>query len=81
MAFTADLNPKGGKSTDLLDMIKMEDYLERRKVLSPKPATKTATPAADAILAKPVLNDMVKSSADDIGTPFRFNNSQNDNMA
>jgi hypothetical protein len=65
MAFTADLNPKGGKSMDLLDLIKMEDYLERsgRKA---KSTTKT--------------NDMIKSSADDVGTPFRFNNSQNDNV-
>jgi hypothetical protein len=74
MAFTADLNPKGGKSTDLLDMIKMEDYLERRRALSPRPMAKTATPVADAILAK--TNDMIKSSADDVGTQFRFNNSQ-----
>ena len=76
MAFTADLNPKGGKSMDLLDMIKMEDYLERKRALSPRPATKTATPAADATLAKP--NNMLKSSMDDVGTPFRFNNSQSD---
>jgi hypothetical protein len=74
MAFTADLNPKGGKSTDLMDMIKMEDYLERRRALSPKAAAKTTTPVADAILAK--TNDMIKSSADDVGTQFRFNNSQ-----
>jgi len=78
MPFTADLNPKNGKSTDLLDMIKMEDYLGRKIAKANKT---TATPAADAILAKPVPNDMVKSSADDIGVPFRFNNSQNDNMA
>lgn len=76
MAFTADLNPKNGKSTDLLDLIKMEDYLGRRKAAKDKPMDKTATPAADAILAKP--NDMVKSSADDVGTPFRFNNSQSE---
>jgi hypothetical protein len=62
MAFTADLNPKGSKSMDLLDMIKMEDYLGRRP-------TKLA--------AKP--NNMVKSSADDVGTPFRFNSNQNAN--
>ena len=81
MAFTADLNPKSGKSTDLLDLIKMEDYLERRRAISPKPAAKTATPAADAIMAKPAPNDMLKSSSDDVGVPFRFNNNQNDNMA
>jgi len=65
MPFTADLNPKGGKSMDLLDMIKMEDYLERS-------GRKTKSTAK--------VNDMIKSSADDVGTPFRFNNSQNDNV-
>ena len=54
----------------------MEDYLERRKALVSKPAAKTATPAADAILAKPIPNNMLKSSADDIGTEFRFNKNQ-----
>jgi hypothetical protein len=78
MAFTADLNPKGGKSMDLLDMVKMEDYLERRRAISPKPAAKTATPAADAILAKTVTDNMLKSSMDDVGTPFRFNNNQSE---
>lgn len=78
MAFTADLNPKGSKSMDLLEMIKMEDYLERRNALSSakpavKPAAKTATPAADAILAR---SNMLKSSADDVGTEFRFNKNQ-----
>ena len=66
---------------DLLDMVKMEDYLERSGRKTAKPMTKTATPVADVILAKPIPNDMVKSSADDVGVPFRFNNSQNDNMA
>ena len=76
MAFTADLNPKGGKSTDLLDLIKMEDYLERKRAVSPKPAAKTTTPVADAILAKPVTDNMLRSSMDDVGTPFRFNKNQ-----
>ena len=78
MAFTADLNPKGGKPMDLLEMVKMEDYLERRKASMPtaKPAVKTATPIADAILAKPAPSDMLKSSMDDVGTPFRFNKNQ-----
>lgn len=77
MAFNADLNPKGSKSMDLLEMVKMEDYLERRKALtSAKPMAKTATPAADAILAKPVPTNMLKSSADDLGTEFRFNKNQ-----
>ena len=63
---------------DLLDMIKMEDYLERKGMVKPisRPAAKTATPVADAILAKP--NNMLKSSADDVGTQFRFNNNQTD---
>jgi hypothetical protein len=69
MAFTADLNPKGGKSMDLLDMVKMEDYLERRKALIIKPAAKPA--------AKP--NNMLKSGPDDIGTEFRFNSNQHAN--
>ena len=77
MAFTADLNPKTGKSMDLLDMIKMNEYMGKAKA---KSAVKTATPAADAILAKPAPNDMIKSSPDDVGTPFKFNNSQNDNV-
>ncbi len=71
MPFTADLNPKGSKSMDLLEMVKMEDYLERRKALTPRPAAKTPTPAATAI-----LNDMLKSSKDDVGTQFRFNKNQ-----
>jgi hypothetical protein len=70
MPFTADLNPKGSKSMDLLDMVKMEDYLERRRALNPtKPAVKPA--------AKP--NNMLKSGPDDIGTEFRFNSNQNAN--
>jgi hypothetical protein len=75
MPFTADLNPKGSKSMDLLDMVKMEDYMERRGMTRPtaKSAAKTATPAANAILAK---SNMLKSSADDTGTEFRFNKNQ-----
>ena len=61
---------------DLLDLVKMEDYLERKRAISPKPAAKTATPAADAILAKAVTDNMLKSSMDDVGTPFRFNTNQ-----
>jgi len=78
MPFTADLNPKGSKSMDLLDMVKMEDYLERSGRKMAKSTAKTATPAADAILSKPAPNDMLKSSYDDVGTQFRFNNNQND---
>ena len=75
MPFTADLNPKGGKSIDLLDMVKMENYLDHRRGLTKtvKPMAKTATPAADAILAR---SNMLKSSADDVGTEFKFNKNQ-----
>ena len=66
MPFTADLNPKSNKSMDLLDMIKMEDYLGRTsKGTTAKPAGKTATPNADSVL---------KSSMDDTGVPFKFGN-------
>jgi hypothetical protein len=78
MAFSADLNPKGSKSMDLLDMVKMEDYMGRRSMVRPiaKPMAKTASPAADAILAKAISDDMLKSSKDDVGTQFRFNKNQ-----
>jgi hypothetical protein len=78
MPFTADLNPKNSKSMDLLEMVKMEDYMDRRKALTsmPRPAAKTATPAATAILAKAISDDMLKSSKDDVGTQFRFNKNQ-----
>lgn len=64
MAFTADLNPKKS-SMDLIDLMKMEDYLGRTARQTAKPAAKTATPGADAIL---------KSSMDDTGVPFKFGN-------
>ena len=74
MAFTADLNPKNNKSMDLLDMVKMEDYMERRgnvpKPKKPAPVIDKSTPY--------VANDMVKSSADDVGTQFKFNNNQSE---
>ena len=79
MAFTADLNPKGGKSMDLLDLVKMEDYLERRG-LGKQAAPKKPAPVIDKSTPYTPPNDMVKSSADDVGVPFRFNNSQNDNV-
>ena len=72
MAFTADLNPKGGKSMDLLDMIKMEDYLGRKPAAKAEP--KKPAPVIDK--SEPYTSNMVKSSADDVGTPFRFNNNQ-----
>ena len=68
MAFTADLNPKNSKSMDLLDMIKMEDYMGRKTA---KATTKTATPGADSTLAK---QDMLKSDSADMGVPFKFGN-------
>jgi hypothetical protein len=78
MAFTADLNPKGGKSMDLLEMVKMEDYMGRRGLIRPtaKPMAKTVTPVSDAVLARAIADDMLKSSTDDVGTQFRFNNNQ-----
>ena len=78
MPFNADLNPKGTKSMDLAELVKMEDYLSRRSAVKAamKPMAKTATPAADAILAKPAYDNMLKSSADDVGTEFRFNRNQ-----
>jgi hypothetical protein len=65
---------------DLAELVKMEDYLSRRSAVKAamKPMAKTATPAADAILAKTVANDMLRSSMDDVGTQFRFNNNQKD---
>jgi hypothetical protein len=30
MAFTVDLNPKNSKSMDLMDLMKMEEYLGRK---------------------------------------------------
>jgi len=47
---------------DLLDLIKMEDYMGHRTA---KATTKTATPGADYVL---------KSSMDDAGVPFKFGN-------
>lgn len=67
--FKANLNPVSNK-TDINDLLKMDDYLGRKA----KPAKVTATPAATAILAKPALNDIVRSSPDDVGVPFKFGN-------
>lgn len=65
MPFTADLNPKGSKSMDLLDLVKMEDYLGRRV----RPTDKSTV--------KP--NNMLKSSPNDVGTEFKFNSNQHAN--
>ncbi len=76
MPFTADLNPKGGKSMDLLDLVKMEDYLGRKGMAKPA-APKKPAPVIDK--SEPYTsNDMLRSSADDVGTQFRFNNNQTD---
>jgi hypothetical protein len=74
MPFTTDLNPKGGKSMDLVDLVKMEDYLGRRLTKKPDEPKKPA-PIIDKLTPP---NDMLKSSADDVGTPFRFNNNQSE---
>lgn len=47
MPFTADLNPKGSKSMDLLDMVKMEDYLGRRVRPTAKPNNMVKSSADD----------------------------------
>ena len=67
MAFTADLNPKTN-SMSLADLVKMNEYMGKAKT---KSAVKTATPAADAVLAK---TDMLKSDSADMGVPFKFGN-------
>ena len=57
-------------------MVKMDDYLERRgmgKKMEPKkpaPVIDKSTPYEPS--------DMIKSSADDVGTQFRFNNNQSE---
>ena len=75
MPFTADLNPKKS-NMDLGDLLKMDDLITRRKLyddaVKAKSLVKTATPAADAI----IKSDMLKSSMDDVGVKFRFNNNQ-----
>jgi len=47
MAFTADLNPKGSKSMDLLDLVKMEDYLGRRPTKLPAKVNNMVKSSAD----------------------------------
>jgi hypothetical protein len=76
MPFTADLNPKSGKSMDLLDLVKMEDYLGRR-VSGKQMETKKPAPVIDKSTPYEP-SDMLKSSADDVGTQFRFNNNQSE---
>jgi hypothetical protein len=78
MAFNADLNPKK-TAMGLGELLKMEEALVKNKLYNDaakaKSMKKTATPAADAILSSP---NMLKSSADDLGTEFRFNSNQKD---
>ena len=76
--FTADLNPKGNKSMDLGDLLKMDEAMSRSKLYrdaiaaqSSKSPAVTATPTANAVLAK---TDMLKSDAADMGVPFKFGN-------
>ena len=66
--FTTDLNPKTTGKMDLADLVKMNEYMGKTKA---KSAVKTATPAADAVLAK---TDMLKSDSADMGVPFKFGN-------
>ena len=75
MPFNADLNPKKS-GMDLGDLLKMDETMTRRKLyddaVKAKASGKTSTPAADAI----IKSDMLKSSMDDAGVKFRFNNNQ-----
>ena len=71
--FTADLNPKGNKSMDLGDLLRMDEAMSKSKLYrdaiaaqSSKSPAVTATPGADATL--------LKSSIDDVGVPFKFGN-------
>ena len=74
MAFTADLNPKKS-GMDLGDLLKMDEAMAKRRIYEnsakAKPMQKTATPGANATLAK---TDMLKSDATDMGVPFKFGN-------
>jgi hypothetical protein len=73
MAFTADLNPKSGKSMDLLDLVKMDAYLNQKgSVKSTEP--KKPAPVIDKSEPWTPPNNMVKSSADDTGVEFKFGN-------
>ena len=68
--FTADLNPKGNKSMDLGDLLKMDEAISKSKLYrdaaqSGKSPAVTVTPGADATL---------RSSMDDAGVPFKFGN-------
>jgi hypothetical protein len=60
--FKANLNPVTNKM-DIIDLLKMDDYMGRRS------AAKAA--------AKP--SNVIKSSPDDVGVLFKFNSNQNAN--
>jgi len=74
MPFNADLNPKKS-SMDLGDLLKLDEAMAKNKLYSDaakaKSMQKTATPSADATLAK---SNMLKSDAADMGVPFKFGN-------
>ena len=72
--FNVDLNPKKS-GMDLGEMLKLDEARAKNKLYkdsaAAKSQSKTATPAADAILAK---TDMLKSDSADMGVPFKFGN-------
>jgi hypothetical protein len=69
--FKVDLSPKSNVMT-LGDLIKMNEYVgSRPRVSKPEPKT-----PASIIDKSNRPNDMLKSSDDDVGTIFRFNNNQ-----
>jgi hypothetical protein len=73
--FKADLNPKNN-SMSLYDLVKMNEYMGGKSKTA-KPEPKKPAPIIDK--SEPYsMSDMLKSSPDDVGTQFRFNNSQNE---
>lgn len=69
--FKADLNPKNN-SMSLYDLVKMNEYMGagKAKTAKPAPVIDKSTPYTSS--------DMLKSSADDVGTQFKFNNNQSE---
>jgi hypothetical protein len=71
--FKADLNPKNN-SISLYDLMKMNEYMGGKSKVA-----KTEPKKPAPIIDKPLPyspNNMIKSSSDDDGVEFRFNNSQ-----
>jgi uncharacterized protein YihD (DUF1040 family) len=66
MPFTADLNPKGSKSMDLGDLLKMNETMARKKLYENALADKSGKTV--------IIPVNLKSSADDEGVPFKFGN-------